>query len=90
MQSVDRPWWREATPQSARDPGEVAASQLGLAQAERLDEQHSVVLCQTRHQMVLIGPQLGIPVGESDTHDVSAAQGSRVGHPRHDPRWAGR
>ena len=30
---------------------------------------------QARHQVVLVGPQLGVPVGEADAHDVAAAQG---------------
>ena len=36
--------------------------------------------------MVLVGPQLGVPVGESDAHYVAAVQRGRVWHRRHDPR----
>jgi hypothetical protein len=89
VQPVDGAWRRDAASQPARDARQVSSGQLGPAQPQRLDEQHPVLARQTGHQVLLIGPQLGVPVGESDAHDVAAAQGGRIGHRRHDPRRRG-
>ena len=35
---------------------------------------------------MLVGPQLGIPVGEADAHDVAVVQLCGFGHRSHDPR----
>ena len=78
VQPVGRARRREPAPQPARDPREVAPGELRPAQAERLDEQHAVLARQARHQVVLVGPQLGVPVGEADAHDVAAVQAWRV------------
>ena len=74
VQAVAARGGAEAASQPARDAREVAPGELRLAQAERLDEQHAVLARQARHQVVLVGPQLGVPVGEADAHDVAAAQ----------------
>ena len=88
MQSVSRARWREAAPQSRCDSREVAARELRAPQAERLHEQHPVLARQARHQVVLVGPQLGVPVGEPDAHDVASSQVGVVGHRGHDHRTA--
>ena len=54
----------------------VAAGQLRPAQPERLDEQHAVARGEPRHQVVLVGPQLRVPVGEADAHDLAAGERS--------------
>ena len=83
MQPVDRARRRESAAQPPRDAREIAPGQLRAAQAERLDEQHAVLARQARHQMVLVGPQLGIPVGEPDAHDVAALEPRLLAHRRH-------
>ena len=74
MESVDARGAPQAAAQPPRDPREVAAGELRRSQAERLDEQHAVLAREAAHQMVLVGPQLGVPVGEPDTDDVAIAQ----------------
>ncbi len=69
-----------STPRRRRrsDPPEVAGGELRPAQAERLDEQHPVGGGEAGHQVVLVGPQLGVPVGEADADDVAAPQPQRA------------
>ena len=54
---------------------QVTRGELWLAQPERLDEQHAVVARQPGHQVVLIGLQLGLPVGEADAQDMTVLEG---------------
>jgi hypothetical protein len=63
-----------------------APGEGGAAQAPRLDEQDAVLARQARHQVMLVGPQLGVPVGEADAHDVAAAEAWGLAHRRHDSR----
>jgi hypothetical protein len=86
MQPVGCAGSGESAPQPPRDPGEVAAGQLRLAQAKRLHEQHAALARHARHQVLLVGPQLGVPVGEPHAQDLASAQSFGVWHRRHDPR----
>ncbi len=82
VQSVRLARGREATAQPAPDASEVAPGELRAAQAERLDEEDAVLAREARHQVVLVGPQLGVPVGEADAHDVAAVELGGLGHRR--------
>ena len=86
MQTVDRARGGEAPAQPPPDARQVAPGELRLAQAERLDEQHAVLECETGHEVMLVGPQLGVPVGEPDAHYVAALKAWGIAHRRHDLR----
>ena len=81
-----------AAAQAPQDALEVTRGELRLTQPERLDEQHPVVARQPRHQVVLIGLQLGLPVGEADADDVPVAElhscGIRRSRMRSNSAWA--
>ena len=51
----------------------------GRSHAGVFDEQHAVGAGQARHQVMLIGPQVRLPVGEPDADDVAAVQGHAIG-----------
>ena len=74
MQAVDLPQRVHRTGQTSADATQVAGSQLRAAQSQRLDEQDPVVHRCAHEQMLLVGEQVGVPVGEAHTHDVASAQ----------------
>ena len=74
VQAVDRARPRRRALHAARHPAQVAARQARLAQPERLQEQHPVAARQARHQVLLVGPQLGVPLAEAEADDVAAAR----------------
>ncbi len=80
MEPVDGAGRQQSAAQAPGDPREVAPGELRRSQAERLDEEHAILERETAHQVLLVGPQLGIPVGESDTDDVAIAQALGGGH----------
>ena len=71
----------------AHPPGERGErrwpADLGPAKPQGLDEQHPVVDRQPGHQVLLIGPESALPIGESDADDVASTEARRLwlGHP---------
>jgi hypothetical protein len=78
VQPVDRARPGERLAQAARHPGEVRAREARPAQPERLQEQHPVVLGQPRHQVLLVGPQLRVPLPEAEADDRTPLDLHRV------------
>jgi hypothetical protein len=72
--AVDLTRRRQAALQPAQDALQVTRGELGLTQAERLDEQHLVLAREARHEVVLIGLELRLPVGKPDADDVPAGE----------------
>ena len=79
MHAIDHPWTGEAPTQPANNARNITAGELWLAKPKRLHEQHAVLAREPRHQVLLVRPQLRVPVGEADAYDVPAAQSSRLG-----------
>ena len=81
--AVSLPRRPEPAPQPARDPPQITPrAEVGPAQAERFDEQDATPgRREPRHQMVLVGPDLVVPVVEADADDVAA--GERAGQGDH-------
>ena len=76
----------QPAPQAPRDPAQVAPGELRPAQARAT--RRTAPGCrarQPRHQVLLVRPQLGVPVGEADADDVAAAQ-AVGGRPRRSRR----
>ncbi len=61
--------------QAPRQTAQVAPGDLRAAQAERLDEEHVVVAGEPAHQVLLVGPELGVPLGEADADDGASREG---------------
>ena len=85
---------RQPAAQAARDPGHVAAGDGGAPQAQRLDEEDAAAARrEAGHQVLLVRPQLGVPVGEPDADDVAAGEwghsgGIRRSRMRSNSSWA--
>jgi hypothetical protein len=74
VQAIDGTRRSEAASQPARDPLEVAPRELRAPQAEGLDEEDAVGSGKARHQVLLVRPQVRVPVREPETDDVAIAQ----------------
>ncbi len=84
MDAVERARWAKAGAKPAQKAGEISGGERRPPEAKRLDEQHLVVRGEAVHEVVLVGPELRLPVGEADADDVSAHQRHLLAHRAND------